>query len=58
MMDKKINCTNCGNIFVWSIQEQELFKKRGLEAPEYCPICRGMMEARKGDRRREQYERQ
>lgn len=56
-MDKKLSCKNCGNEFVWSREEQELYLKRGLEQPEYCPICRGMMEARKNDSARRRYER-
>ncbi len=56
-MDKKINCKNCGNIFVWSRQEQELYTLRELPSPEYCPICRGIIEARKKDDARSKYER-
>lgn len=52
-----IKCKQCGGSFVWSGEEQELYKKRGLPAPEYCPICRGMMEARKRDNARNKYER-
>lgn len=52
-----ITCENCGNKFVWSAQEQGLYKQRGLAAPKYCPICRGIMEARLKDEKRNQYER-
>ncbi len=52
-----IKCKNCGNNFVWSEEEQELYKKRNLIGPEYCPICRGIIEARSRDIKRNKYER-
>lgn len=51
-----IKCKNCGNNFVWSSEEQELYKQRGLPAPEYCPICRGIINARENDSARKKYE--
>jgi len=50
-------CENCQNRFVWSQEEQDLYRERGLAEPKYCPICRGMMEARKSDKARSEYER-
>ena len=52
-----IKCKNCGNNFVWSSEEQDLCKQRGLPVPEYCPICRGIIEARNKDQARSKYER-
>ncbi len=52
-----IKCQQCGSMFVWSEEEQKLYVQRGLEAPKYCPICRGMMEARVKDKARDKYER-
>lgn len=57
MKYQTIKCRNCGNNFVWSSEEQELYSKRGLPAPEYCPICRGIIEARSRDKARSKYER-
>ena len=57
MKDKSLTCQNCKNLFVWSSQEQEIYKQRALPTPEYCPICRGIMEARKKDIARSKYER-
>ncbi len=54
---KTIKCKNCNNPFVWSIEEQALYQTRGLEEPIYCPICRGIMEAREKDANRRRYER-
>lgn len=56
-MDKTIKCGHCQNPFVWSREEQAIYKVRGLPDPEYCPICRGIMEARNKDQARNQYER-
>jgi hypothetical protein len=52
-----IKCKNCGNNFVWSEEEQQLYRQRELPPPEYCPICRGIIEARNRDKQRSKYER-
>jgi phage FluMu protein Com len=57
MKYQTIKCKNCGNNFVFSQEEQELYLKRGLGTPEYCPICRGIIEARSKDVARSKYER-
>lgn len=57
MSYKTIKCKNCVNDFIWSEEEQELYKKRGLSEPVYCPICRGIIEARSRDTQRNKYER-
>lgn len=57
MSYKTIKCKNCGNNFIWSDEEQELYFKRGLSEPIYCPICRGIIEARSRDTQRNKYER-
>ncbi len=49
-------CKNCGNNFVWSVEEQSLYTQRGLAVPEYCPICRGIINARENDSARRKYE--
>jgi NAD-dependent SIR2 family protein deacetylase len=53
---KTVKCLNCGNNFVWSSEEQDLYNKRRLPDPEYCPICRGIIEARSRDKQRSKYE--
>ncbi len=45
MGNEVLVCDNCGNGFVWSSEEQTIYKERGLDRPKYCPICRGMKEA-------------
>lgn len=53
----EIKCQQCGNKFVWSVEEQELYRLRGISKPDYCPICRGIIEARSRDNARRKYER-
>lgn len=57
MQYKRLICDNCGSTFVWSAEEQKLYQERNLPEPKYCPICRGMMEARNKDQARKKYER-
>lgn len=52
-----IKCKNCNHNFVWSEEDQQLYKNRNLQPPEYCPICRGIIEARRSDEKRQKYER-
>ncbi len=47
-----IKCESCGNAFVWSEEEQEIYAQRGLQPPVHCPICRGIIEARSRDKNR------
>jgi hypothetical protein len=38
--DKDLRCTSCGDGFVFSAGEQELFRLRGIsQQPEQCPNC-------------------
>jgi len=46
--DKTIQCTDCGNNFTFSAEEQELFQSRGYaNDPKRCLSCR---QARKAER--------
>ena len=46
--DKSIQCTDCGNTFTFSAEEQEFFASKGYtNDPKRCPSCR---EARKSER--------
>lgn len=56
MSYKTIRCKNCGNSFVWSQEEQRLYLQRSLSEPEFCPICRGIIEAQARDKNRTKYE--
>jgi len=39
--DKKIECLQCGNSFIWTAGEQKFYDEKGLEnQPKTCPICR------------------
>jgi hypothetical protein len=38
--DKDLRCASCGDGFVLSAGEQELFRLRGITGqPEHCPNC-------------------
>ncbi len=46
--DKTIECSDCGNTFTFSAEEQEQFQSRGYtNEPKRCPECR---QARKSER--------
>jgi CxxC-x17-CxxC domain-containing protein len=46
--DKSLQCSDCGATFIFSAEEQELFKSRGYtNEPKRCPSCR---RARKSER--------
>jgi CxxC-x17-CxxC domain-containing protein len=46
--DKNLTCSDCGNSFTFSAEEQEQFQSRGYtNEPKRCPDCR---QARKAER--------
>ena len=46
--DKTIQCSDCGNEFVFSVEDQEFFQTKGYtNDPKRCPECR---QARKAER--------
>ena len=46
--DKQLTCSDCGNSFTFSAEEQELFAQRGYtNEPKRCSPCR---QARKSER--------
>ena len=46
--DKTLECSDCGNTFTFSVEEQEQFQSRGyMNEPKRCPECR---QARKSER--------
>jgi hypothetical protein len=41
LADKDLRCATCGDGFVFSAGEQELFRLRGIaQQPERCPDCK------------------
>lgn len=38
--DKKITCKDCGEIFVWALEEQRYYLSKRLSEPKRCPKCR------------------
>ena len=48
--NKAIKCKKCGQNFVWTREEQDFYKEKGLKPPVYCLICRSIYnEAEKDD---------
>ncbi len=39
--EKTLSCSDCGQNFVFTVEEQELFKSKGYtNEPKRCPACR------------------
>jgi len=46
--DKTLECSDCGNTFTFSVEDQEFFQSKGYtNEPKRCPECR---QARKSER--------
>ena len=46
--DKTLECSDCGNTFTFSVEDQEFFQSQGYtNEPKRCPECR---QARKSQR--------
>ncbi len=46
--DKALHCCDCGNEFIFSVEDQEFFQSKGYtNEPKRCPECR---QARKVER--------
>jgi len=49
-VDKKLQCADCGNSFIFSAEEQELFATKGYtNEPKRCPSCRQAKRAQRGE---------
>jgi CxxC-x17-CxxC domain-containing protein len=41
LQDKTLRCTDCGNEFTFSVEDQEFFRSKGYaNEPKRCPECR------------------
>lgn len=40
MQEKKIICTQCGNLFIFTVPEQQRFNSLGFDTPKRCTECR------------------
>lgn len=46
--NKTIQCSDCGNSFVFSAGEQSFFQSKGyINVPKRCPTCREMRRAQR-----------
>lgn len=46
MMDKTLNCIDCGKAFIFTASEQKYFADRQLTEPKRCVVCRRIRKAR------------
>ena len=49
MEERLLYCYDCRTRFVFTIDEQKLFQKKGWEAPCRCPACRRAKRERNKD---------
>jgi hypothetical protein len=46
--DKTITCVDCGQEFIFTVNEQEFYKEKGFDnEPKRCPDCRRARKAQK-----------
>lgn len=38
--DLELTCSDCRNVFVFTVGEQQFYQDRGLAQPKRCPTCR------------------
>ena len=50
LQDKSLHCCDCGNEFVFSVEDQEFFRSKGYaNEPKRCPECRQARKAEHGN---------
>ena len=47
--DQQLMCSDCGQAFTFTAEDQEFFRERGYSAPKRCKACR---QAKKNEQRR------
>jgi CxxC-x17-CxxC domain-containing protein len=51
LQEKSIVCFDCGNTFIFGVEEQQSFQAKGHNhPPKRCPSCRAIRAARKPER--------
>lgn len=46
-----LKCLECGELFAWSVGDQQHYERNGLQPPQRCPGCR----AKKRESRRRRF---
>ena len=49
-----ITCQDCGNTFVFSVNEQKFYEEHGYVPPKRCKFCRNARTLRKNKIRKEE----
>jgi CxxC-x17-CxxC domain-containing protein len=47
--DKTLHCSDCGNPFLFSAEEQSFFENKGFQEPKRCRLCREARRPQKVD---------
>lgn len=47
-MDKEISCGLCGNVFLFTAEEQEFYQAKGFNEPRKCKPCRDAAKQNRG----------
>ena len=45
LMDKELQCLDCGAKFYWTKGEQDFYNAKGFSAPKRCQNCRSKKKA-------------
>lgn len=48
-MDITLICQDCGNEFIWTEDDQQFYRSKNLDQPQYCLICRAKHRAMERD---------
>jgi CxxC-x17-CxxC domain-containing protein len=50
LLDKSLQCSDCGSTFTFSAEEQEFFRSKGYtNEPKRCPSCRQTRKSQRPD---------
>ncbi len=47
-MEQEISCNACGNVFLFTEEEQEFYQARGFQPPRKCKPCRDAAKQSRG----------
>lgn len=50
LQDKIIKCIDCQQEFAWTVDEQEFYEQKKMQAPQRCPMCRAAFKAAQKDK--------
>ncbi|MBI1746280.1 MAG: zinc-ribbon domain containing protein [Acidobacteria bacterium] len=54
-MAKELMCSDCGQTFTFTDEEQAFFQQKGFNEPKRCKRCRDAKKAERGGSRRDSH---